>query len=1333
MKYLRLFLCFCLLTCNVVLQAKKENIGRIQFHQLGENTSLSRATISGIYQDEFGALWIGTHQGIRRYDGRTIENVEIAGGISGVSSMHHPSVCGNKDGLVYFNIDYRIIEYNLLTDSAKVIFSQLNTEVPPILSMHYGKDNLWIGLDNHLFAYKEGKISLYISLKDAAAEISSVWETADGVYVGTKRHGLFYANKQRNVHRLHEMEEIITLFEDSQHNIWIGTVQDGLYKRAASGKFLHYLHGDTQTSLLSNYVRAVAEDNLGNIWIGTMLGVNCLKPSTGEISSYGVGKANVGLTNLSVWVITKDKTGTMWFGTYYGGVNYCNPGTDMFTEIDILPNANPIISKISEDQYGHLWIGTEGNGLIRYDQSSGNAFSVLPPSSHNIKSLLYDKKRDKLWIGLHLGGLVYYDIKKREICLRESQNLHSIGKDIVHGLAISRDTLYIATLSDIYRYGLIDGSLEKVKALQERFFEIRDLLVDKSGLIWISGNRLGCFNPITQELRFLDKEIENVAQSKNVFTTCLFQTSKGEIIIGTSGKGLVRFCPDINKWSIYNQNIGLHNNHITCLGEMKESVILAGSADGISCIDMMSGRNIEFDVSNGFQLSLSPGCIVRLASGDMVIGGLDGISLLNRDLFEFHEHPTSLYLSRLWINNKEIKLRDGSGILQKTFRYTNKLNLKWNENNMSFAIGNDNLTKGRKINCQYKLAGFDKEWIPFSPQDLIRYTNLPYGDYKLLVRMPANVSQCLSLDISVAPPWFLSWYAYVCYVLFLIYAIYLFQSKLKLKMSLELERREKLHQQEVAHEKQVFFANISHELRTPLTLIIGKLELLLMREGMPLNLFSNLKETLLNATQMNTLLSELLEVFKYDQRNIHLRNVNTDVVKFMHSIFLSFSSLMELKEINYTFYSEKEEEWIGFDPQQMRKVFNNLLSNALKYTHKGGCISVSVKSNADQVFIDVKDTGIGIPDDMKERIFERFVRVENASNSKGTGIGLSLSRCICEAHGGTLDVESKIGEGSNFTVSIPKYITATTMDKETNDWYFQESEALTSLEDKHFLSDLCAFNENGQLKLLIVEDDEQLRNMLIQIFKPYFSVYEAKNGREGFNIASSQTPDIVISDIMMPIMSGRELCKKIKSNFETSHIPVILLTALEGIDFEVEGYNWGADDYISKPFSIKLLFVRCINLLKNRRLMQKRFKSSENDSAQIVTTTTIDRAFLEKAISIVEENIPEGNINVDLLASKLGISRTKLYAKMKGVIGESPHDFIQSIKLKVAAKLLRECPEKNISDITFYLGFSSLNYFGKYFKDAFGMSPTSYRKKFWKDVNKGNSGDACFSPEQFDG
>ena len=722
-------------------------------------------------------------------------------------------------------------------------------------------------------------------------------------------------------------------------------------------------------------------------------------------------------------------------------------------------------------------------------------------------------------------------------------------------------------------------------------------------------------------------------------------------------------------------------------------------------------------------MSFSPGCIVRLSSGDVAIGGLDGISVLNEDLFQFHEQPVPLYLSKLWINNKEIRLRDGSGILHKNFRYTDKLNLKWNENNMSVAIGNGNLVKGRKSNCQYKLVGFDKEWVSFSSQDLIRYTNLPYGDYKLLVRASANASQCLSLGISVTPPWFLSWYAYVFYALFLGYAIYLFQSKLKLKMSLELAKREKSHQQEVAHEKQVFFANISHELRTPLTLIIGKLELLLMKEGIPLNLFSNLKETLLNATQMNTLLSELLEMFKYDQGNIHLRNVNTDVVKFVHSIFLSFSSLMELKSINYTFHSEKEGELIGFDPQQMRKVFNNLLSNALKYTNKGGCISVSVKSGVNQVFIEVKDTGIGIPDDMKEKIFERFVRVEGASSPKGTGIGLSLSRCICEAHGGTLNVESKIGEGSTFIVQMPKDINALEMDKETTNWYFQENDALTSLEDKHFLSDLCAFNENEQLKLLIVEDDEQLRNMLIQIFKSYFSIYEAKNGCEGFNIASSQTPDIIISDIMMPIMSGRELCKKIKSNFETSHIPVILLTALEGVDFEVEGYNCGADDYVNKPFSIKLLFVRCVNLLKNRRLMQLKFKSSENDSAQIVTTTTIDRAFLEKAISIVEENIPEGNINVDLLAAKLGISRTKLYSKMKGITGESPHDFIQSMKLKVAAKLLRECPEKNISDITFYLGFSSLNYFGKYFKDAFGMSPTAYRKKFWEDVTQINDSD----------
>ena len=610
--------------------------------------------------------------------------------------------------------------------------------------------------------------------------------------------------------------------------------------------------------------------------------------------------------------------------------------------------------------------------------------------------------------------------------------------------------------------------------------------------------------------------------------------------------------------------------------------------------------------------------------------------------------------------------------------------------------------------------------------------NLPYGDYKLKVRNISFKDEAelneISLGITIIPPVYATWYAYLLYTLLILSVIvsiaYFYRSKLLLRNSLELERRDKLQKDAINESKMRFLGNISHELKTPIALISGQLELILMSNYSLPTIQNSLREVHNRAAKMGALINELLDFLKYNKENFSLRIKQQDIVLFTQEIYDSFVSYAELKNIHFNFVFDQKSRYAWFDEVQLQKVFNNILSNAFKFTPENGTVEIKITSSDSSVIITFTDSGIGIPKDMTGRIFERFFQVNNSVNRElsntGTGIGLSLSLNIVKAHHGQITVESEEHKGSSFIVELP-------VGKE----HFKEDKNVTIIEDegnkeiinnaisieseKENLEDFIAQQKKDfdhSSTLLIVEDDDELRKLLIEIFEPIFEIFEAKNGEEAFKIAQLNSPDLISLDVMMPGISGINLCARIKSHFDTSHIPVILLTALSSVEHNIKGLNCGAEDYITKPFNIRILIAKCINLLNNRRKLQERYRALENSSAEQLTDNKLDQDFIDQIIRIVQTRLEEGNgdINVTLLCAELGLSRTKLFLKMKKITGESPHSFIHNFKLKTAAKMLRKNEEYNISDISFQLGFSSLNYFGKSFKEYFGMSPTAYRK-----------------------
>ena len=552
-----------------------------------------------------------------------------------------------------------------------------------------------------------------------------------------------------------------------------------------------------------------------------------------------------------------------------------------------------------------------------------------------------------------------------------------------------------------------------------------------------------------------------------------------------------------------------------------------------------------------------------------------------------------------------------------------------------------------------------------------------------------------------------------------------------LQTSLEMERKEKDAIEELNQAKLQFFSNISHEFRTPLTLIISQIELLLQSSSLSPSIYNKLLKVYKNTYHMRNLISELLDFRKLEQGHMKLKVYEQDIVSFLKEIYLSFYEYASGHSITYNFTAPEGRVLCSFDPKQMQKVFYNLLSNAFKYTKPNATIEMILENKENEVIIKVIDNGIGISKDDIDKIFDRFYQAENGisniTKTPSTGIGLSLTKNIIELHHGTIQVESTPGYGSIFIVRLLKGCTHFTEEELARDQQEKQTESLIP-DTVAFTDHMEEFSDAEQREVLIegddsprtillVEDNEELLQILGSLFSPIYRVLLARNGKEGLEKAREERPDIIVSDVMMPEMSGTEMCLKIKNDFDVCHIPVVLLTALTSAEQNIEGLQRGADDYINKPFNAKVLLARCNNLVRNRIILQKKFSQQKDFDAQSLASNPIDQKFLDTVNSIIEKNLDNIDFDMNMMARELGLSRSSLYAKFKALTGMTPNDFVLSCKLKRAATMLTAQPDLQIADISDRLGFGSPRYFTRCFKAQFEITPAEYRKRAEKKTS----------------
>ena len=672
------------------------------------------------------------------------------------------------------------------------------------------------------------------------------------------------------------------------------------------------------------------------------------------------------------------------------------------------------------------------------------------------------------------------------------------------------------------------------------------------------------------------------------------------------------------------------------------------------------------------------------------------------------------------MNGEEVGINDKTGILKSSFYDTSAITLKSDHSvlNLEFAVSN--YIAANQHEFVYRLEGFSNGWTKIYKQRTITYTNLSPGDYTLIVK-PAGINNVYQpeyrLNITVLPPFYKTIWAYLIYVVITIsllyYIVRTYHGRIKLQESLKYEKQHIRDVEELNQSKLRFFTNISHEFRTPLTVIVGQIEMLLQVQSFPPAIYNKLLNVYKNGLQLRGLISELLDFRKQEQGHMKIKVSRHNLVDFLYENYLLYIEYASTRHIKFYFNKDQDQLEVWYDSRQMQKVINNLLSNAFKYTPEKGSISINISKRGEEAIIEVQDSGKGIKPEEAGKIFERFYQTSNdPENTQGTGIGLALSKGIVELHKGRIEVSSNQTSGTTFTIALKlgnAHFTAEQIETEEP----KEEEAAVIVESKFMveqqvLDDTVKERIKGA-KVLIVEDNDSLREMLAGLFEPYYEIITAADGEEGLKEARDRMPDLIISDVVMPKMTGIELCKQIKQDFETCHIPVVLLTARTAIEHTIEGLRIGADDYITKPFNVNLLISRCNNLVNSRIVLQEKFSKQPQTRVQMLATNPMDKDLLDRTVAIIEKNMDNAEFSLNDVIRELCISRTNFFSKMKAITGQTPNDFILTIRLKKAAYLLKNELFLSIAEVADQTGFSSPRYFSRCFKEVYGISPLFYR------------------------
>ncbi|MCG8310284.1 MAG: response regulator [Cytophagales bacterium] len=1335
------------------------------FHHLSVKDGLSQNSVMSIFKDSKGYMWFGTRDGLNRYDGYefTIYRHDALDSNS-ISSNFIGSITEDQDGIIWIGTNDGLNAYDRINEKFTVFkFNPTdNSSISSnnILSLIIRKNgDLWIGTENglnhkpkgsHTFQRHYSMIHNPNSLSDHY--VFALYEDdEENLWIGTRSGGLnkLSKNSSKFIRFTHDPSDTkslgsnfvraITKYNDE---IWIGTAEDGIDVMGKNGEFRHIRHLEgSENSLSNNIIRAFVFDD-SNLWIATFNGLNCLNTKNGKIEVYkNATDKPKSVSHNSIRSLYLDERGFLWAGTYFGGLNILNPTTKQFRHYKHNPYFKNTISynvvgDMVEDKAGNIWIGTEGGGLNYFNYSEQSfrqmdSFYGKKIKGSTIKSLLIDSDQN-LWIGTHRQGLVFLDISKKQVreFYPEANNENSLsGISVLSLIEDHSGKIWIGSNEGLNLYDPTTSLIKRVH-LKKHYnpIEIISLFQDSQYNIWVGTKSYGLMLYEHGTIKHYIHDPKNPKSISHNSIYEVFEDSKNQIWIGTYGGGLNQFHKEDESFSSYKVKDGLVNDIVYSVEEDDQKKLWISTPGGISKFDPESIQFKNYTPNNGLPITeFNEGSSLKHSNGTIFIGGVNG--LLSFDPNSIRDNPITpeVLLTELKLFNKPVNPNDKSKLLTKHISETDQITFSHSQNIFTIEFIAINYSQPGENQYAYMLEGLETEWNYVGDKRFATYTNLSAGNYTFKVKAANNdgiwSEKMVSLNIVKIPPFWQTTWAYIIYsllgtIVFFVIRKY-FLIKLNLENKLKLEKLEKQQLEDLTKLKLRFFTNISHDFRTPLTLIHAPLQELIVKFANT-NAQSQLLLIRKNVNLMLRLINQLMDFRKLENNKLFLQLSNEPLVPFIKEVALSFKDHARIHNIRYSFSTKVADTKFWFDKDKLEKILYNLLSNAFKNTLEDGTVSVEIaqqtlRSGKGFVKICIRNTGHGIEKEHLESIFDRFYQGSDQYeyHQQGSGIGLSLVKNLVELHKGYIKVQSEIDQFTEFIVGIPM-----------EDVYSKEEK--TSIKpdpdpEKNIGPSTIKSDKNKDSKkdhtVLIVEDNHDLRNYLAHIFFAEYNVITAENGEVGLSKVKEHHIDIVISDIMMPKLSGIDLCKKLKLNPKTKHIPVILLTARTATSVELDSYDIGADDFISKPFNIEVLKSKVKNFINSRISINNYARHEVLLDESEIHIDSADEQFLEKLSSYIRDNISNPELNVNKISDELGLSRVHLYRKVKSITGKSPVEFMRDFRLSAAAKLLEQ-DNYNINEVCFKTGFQEASYFRKCFKKKFGIPASQYTSRFREeDIN----------------
>ncbi|MCE7044510.1 hybrid sensor histidine kinase/response regulator transcription factor [Dyadobacter sp. CY312] len=1324
---------------------------KLVFNNLNSENGLSQNSVLAITQDQSGFIWLGTSYGLNKFDGRGFKIYKNNPGDKSTLSGNYV-LCALTDSKndLWFGTSNGLNKYMPESDSFISFLAGDSTQKTRLSSsvinclFEDSRGILWIGTskglnkltnDNrHGFEFHHQgfeKSDVRSIFEDSSHQL---WiGTADGltkmIFAGGQVRYKKYINSATDKASLTD-NFVTSVAEDKQKNIWVGTKHGGLNLYNPRGdNFTHYKSQINGTGLVHNNIRKILVDKNGKLWIGTLEGLSILDPESLTFESFKHEPENrTSLSQNSLYAIFQDKSGCVWIGSYYNGVNVVYSHATPFRIYDTGKSKysinHNVVSSVTRDKSGVLLVGTEGGGFNYVDDKKGiitnfraeqNSPAVI--SSNLVKGIAQDNDQN-LWIATHLGGLNRYDPAGRKFSTfrHNPQDPFSLSSDNVSAvMEDSKGRIWVGT--DQQGADLLDpksGKFSHFKTSNRNPFKlsgnfVRNFYEDSKGNVWIG---------TTEGLNMLPADSSRIiwfsstSKSANRFPAiinCVREDGSGILWIGSFYGGLTRFDRKSNTFVTYKQKHGLPNDNVLGILDDDQGNLWLSTSNGLSRFDTKKQNFKNYTVTDGLPGNeFTPNTFYKDKSGEMFFGGLNGLVSFFPDAIQVNEFVAPVVLTSLKLFNRPVVIGAADGLLSKDISLTKEITFSHDQNIFSIDFALLNFIKSDKNTYAYRLEGFEKDWN-YVRTSSASYTNLPSGTYKFVVKGANNdgvwSTKAAQMIIHVTPPMWATWWAYCLYVL-VVAAVVLFVTRY-FYMSALFRREHELYQI-----KLDFFTNISHEIRTHLTLIQGPVERLILIRKEDSIIQSHLGQVRKNAERLLRLVSELMDFRRAETSHLRLQVTQNNLVSFLKDIFHDFSLSSEHRDITSVFESNVERVDVYFDVKQMEKVVFNILSNAYKFTQDGGRVELLIEEKQNTVDIRISDNGKGIAPQYLNKLFVNFFQVYDQRNQNtGYGIGLALSKSITELHKGILTVESRPAEDSKagntcFTISLLK-----------GNAHFEASELSTDI----FLPEMLAvsahddFEENASAifipgekpNILLVEDNAEIRAFLAESLQERYEIIQAENGGQGWLCATELIPDLIVSDVMMEEMDGLTLCRKLKTDERTSHIPIILLTAKASVSHQISGLKIGADVYIPKPFSIQVLELNLRNLLSARELMRQKYSRQVTLEPQNIVINSTEEQFLSKVMLITEDLMDNPEFGVAMLAEKIGMSQSVIYKKLKAITGMSVIDFLKSIRLKKAAQLLQE-HNMTVYEVAYAVGYDDRKYFSKEFKKQFGKTPSEY-------------------------